>query len=93
MSISLPPEFERFVAQEIACGTFESEEDVFDEALRLLREQKLRQERFREQLGTRLERLDRGEGIHVESEGLKAFFGGIVAEVDAELAEGEKNAQ
>ena len=75
MTESFPPEIQQFVWQELATGSYGSEEELVLDAVRLLRSSKLHLEQLREGLKTRLDRLERGEGIELEDEqSLKAFF-------------------
>jgi Arc/MetJ-type ribon-helix-helix transcriptional regulator len=80
MSYCFPPELGQIVQQELAAGSYHSEDELLLEAVRLLhqREQDLRE--FKAQLRGRLERLDRGEGIEIEDEeALRAFFDDVQA--------------
>ncbi len=80
MSYCFPPELDQIVQQELAAGSYRSEDELLLEAVRLLhqREQDLRD--FKAQLQGRLERLDRGEGIEIEDEeALRAFFDDVQA--------------
>ncbi len=63
----LSEDAERFVREEVASGRFDSSQEVILEALRLLRERSLVEERRRQELNEQIEeglaQLDRGEGI------------------------------
>lgn len=73
MSTAIPPEFEQFVQQEVACGNFRSADEVVAEGLRLLRQQKL--EALRRDIDDGIEQLERGEGIVLEDDqALGRFF-------------------
>ena len=94
MSETFPPDVQQFVRQELASGNYKSEEDLVLEAVRFLRESNLRLRHLREGLHTRLERLDRGEGIELESdEALGTFFDQIEAEVHHGLTAGKKKSE
>lgn len=71
MNISITPELEKFVQQEVRTGLYQSASEVIRAALRRLKEDKERKPRFmvstKEELEEKLlegiEQLDRGEGI------------------------------
>ena len=71
MNISITPELEKFVQQEVKTGLYQSASEVIRAALRRLKEDKERKPRFRvsskaeleEKLLEGIEQLDRGEGI------------------------------
>jgi antitoxin ParD1/3/4 len=68
MNVSLTPELDRFVAKKVESGRYNSASEVVREALRLLEEydqaRAAKLAAFNQELGARLESLDRGE--HVE---------------------------
>jgi len=70
MNVSLSPELEKFVADKVATGRYNSASEVMREALRLLEDQELsrsvRLEAFNKELERRLEALDRGEFVEPE---------------------------
>jgi putative addiction module CopG family antidote len=74
MTVEIPPEFTQFVSGAIDRGAFRSESEVVSAALRLLRDREQRLEELRKEIRPALERLDRGEGIHLDDAGLDAFF-------------------
>lgn len=85
MSISLPSELKQFVDNEISSGRYTSEEELFQDAVRLLRSWKKHQLKEKIQLG-----LEQGEEYILESdEQLGEFFDAIEAEVQQELASKE----
>jgi Arc/MetJ-type ribon-helix-helix transcriptional regulator len=56
-------------------GLYSSENDVLLEAMRLLRDRDAHLRQFKAQLQTRLDGLNRGEGIELEDdEALRRFF-------------------
>ena len=67
MNVSLTPELERFIQENVHSGRYTSASEVVREALRLLEEhEKVRAVQlaeFREEIDRRLASLDRGEGI------------------------------
>jgi antitoxin ParD1/3/4 len=76
MNVSLTAELEKFVDQKVATGRYSSASEVVREALRLLEEHD--QDRahkiaeFNEEIGRRLESLNRGE--HITPDELRAHF-------------------
>jgi antitoxin ParD1/3/4 len=75
MSYSFPPELDQLVQEGLASGGYSSEDNILLAAMRLLRERDEREQEFREQLQTRIDRLDRGEGVVLEDEAaLRRFF-------------------
>jgi len=67
MNVSLTPELEKFVDGKVASGRYNSASEVVREALRLLEEHdEARAQRlveFNQEIGRRLEALDRGEKV------------------------------
>jgi antitoxin ParD1/3/4 len=64
MNNSLTPEFQEFVAQEIASGRYGSEIDVIQEGLRLLRERESEQsilKELRREIAIGIEEADNGK--------------------------------
>ena len=67
MNVSLTPELERFVADKVEAGRYNSASEVVREALRLLEEYDqngaMRLAEFNQELGRRLGSLDRGRSV------------------------------
>jgi antitoxin ParD1/3/4 len=67
MHVSLPPDLERFVEEQVHSGRYTSASEVVRDALRLLEEQaqgRLAQfAELHEEIDQRLASLDRGEGV------------------------------
>jgi antitoxin ParD1/3/4 len=67
MNVSLTPELEAFVQEQVKSGAYVSASEVVREGLRLLVHEnalsKLELERLRQQVQQGLDQLDRGEGI------------------------------
>ena len=75
MAYCFPPELQQLVRQELASGSYSSEDELLLEAVRLLHQREVDLQNFKAQLRGRLDRLDRGEGIELENEAaLRAFF-------------------
>ncbi len=74
MTAAIPPEFEQFVAGQIAAGQYASSDEVVGAGLRVLQELTRRQEELRRDVQAGLDQLERGEAIHVERDALRAFF-------------------
>jgi antitoxin ParD1/3/4 len=72
--MTVPPEFEPFVRQQLAEGDYQSVEDVVGDGLRVLRELKRSAEEFRRDVQVGVDQLDRGEGLSLDREGLRQFF-------------------
>ena len=68
MSYSFPPELQRLLHEGIAAGDYQSEDEMLLEAVRLLRQRDADLARFKRDLQTRLDRLDRGEGIVLDDD-------------------------
>lgn len=72
MNISLSPEWESWIQQQIALGSYQSASELIRDALLILREQnqlrELRQAELQRQLSIGLEQLERGEGEPLSSE-------------------------
>ena len=87
MSTALPSDLQQFVAQELAAGHYASEEELVASAVRRLRDDEERVRQFKAELQGRIDALDRGEGIELNSdEEMEQFLDQIDAEVDAEIA-------
>lgn len=91
MPIEIPAEHEQFVKAIISRGIYNSEDEVVDEALRLLKKRESRIEQLREELAPALARLERGEGIELDEETLLPFLEEIKAEGKRRLAERHNN--
>lgn len=67
MNVSLTPALDKFVAEKVASGRYNSASEVVREALRLLEEHDqvrgAQLAAFNSELGTRLASLDRGERV------------------------------
>jgi antitoxin ParD1/3/4 len=74
MTLTIPPEYDQFVRQQISQGEYQSAEDVVNDSLRILQELKRREAEFRQEVQKGVDQLDRGEGICLDKEGLRRFF-------------------
>ena len=79
MASAIPLDLEQFVQQQLSSGEYQSEEEVVTAGLHVLRELKRRQAEFRQDVQVGVEQLDRGEGIKLAPEELRAFFDDIQA--------------
>ena len=80
MSYPFRPELQRLLQEGLATGNYQSEDEMLLEAVRLLRQRDTDLERFRKNLKTRLQGLERGEGIELEDdEALRSFFDDVQA--------------
>jgi antitoxin ParD1/3/4 len=77
MTLTIPPEFEPFVQQQITQGEYQSAEAVVNDGLRILQELKRREAEFRQEVQLGVDQLDRGEGMRLDREGLRQFFDGL----------------
>jgi antitoxin ParD1/3/4 len=70
MSITLKPEQQQFIQQQIALGRFESVEEVLEKALQLLSSQYLEYDAWIEDTRAKIDEaqleIDRGEGIPLD---------------------------
>jgi antitoxin ParD1/3/4 len=71
MNVSLTPELEKFVADKVESGRYNSASEVVREALRLLEEhdraRSVQLAAFSQEIGARLAALDRGERIEPDA--------------------------
>lgn len=71
MQITLSPQQERFIREQLAQGTFQSANDVIDRALRLLESQQQDRDAWVEEVQGKVDEaiaeLGRGEGIPLET--------------------------
>ncbi len=94
MSInSLPADLFEFVQHEVALGHYNSPDEVICDSLRLLRSQQEQIRQLRAELQPALDELDRGGGIVVKAENLRAYLEEITTEVKAELNIAESQRQ
>ena len=76
---AIPSDLEQFVQQQVATGQYHSQDEVVIAGLQILREVKCRQATLREQVQVGIDQLDRGEGIELDQNELRAFFDDIQA--------------
>jgi putative addiction module CopG family antidote len=76
---AIPSDLEQFVEQQVATGQYRSQDEVVVAGLQVLREVKRRQAEFQQQVRVGVDQLDRGEGIRVAANELRAFFDDIQA--------------
>lgn len=87
MTLTLTPESQAFVQSEVASGRFHTASDVVEAAIDLLRH---RQESYRllqEEVRERIASADRGEGIALNSAGMKQLLEEIKVESRQNLAQ------
>jgi Arc/MetJ-type ribon-helix-helix transcriptional regulator len=74
-----PPELHQISQEGLASGAYGSEDAMLLEAMRLLRDRDQHEQSFHAELQTRIDRLDRGEGLSLEGEQeLRKFFDDIM---------------
>lgn len=91
MTVEIPVEFQQFVHNVVVRGGYKSEADVVGTALGLLQERERRVEQLRREIRPALERLDRGEGIELDDDGLDELFDEIKAQGQEEDASGRES--
>ncbi len=76
MNFALPPEWERFVRDQVGLGHFASESEVVCEALRLLDTEEKRDEAklnaLRRLVGEAVDQVERGEVLPLDMEEIRA---------------------
>jgi len=78
MAYPFPPDVQQLVQEQLATGRYGTEDELILEALELLRERDTHLREFQDELRSRLDRLDRGEGIELEDEAaLRRFFDAV----------------
>jgi antitoxin ParD1/3/4 len=85
MTVEIPASFQAFVRTAVASGQFQSEEQMVEEALRLLSQRDRRREEFRRQVQIGTDQLQRGEYTDFDDESLDEFFEQIKVEGRKEL--------
>lgn len=81
MSYAFPPELQQLIQNELATGSYANEDEVLLEAMRALREREEHFRQWRAEIRSRIDSLDRGEGIELEDEQtLRTFVEEIKAE-------------
>jgi Arc/MetJ-type ribon-helix-helix transcriptional regulator len=68
MSVSIPPELQPFIEQELACGPCKSEEELVARALLLYQEMKARHNELRSRAQRSLEQADLGHAAELDIE-------------------------
>ena len=72
MNVSLTPELERFVQEQVENGLYPSASEVLREGLRLLREQeelaRLHREELKQQIMVGIQQLNEGQGVVLDEE-------------------------
>ena len=71
---SFPPELESFVAEQIAAGNYQSEQDLVVNAVRVLRDVQAKRRQLREDVRLGVEQLERGEYTEYDEAGLRQLF-------------------
>ena len=76
MNITLSPELEAFITEQLETGTYATRADVFQDALRLLQHRKTEHARkleaLRRDIAAGIEQADRGELMPLDAEEIKA---------------------
>jgi len=86
INFSLPADIEEFVHQTIAEGRYANVQEVVSDAIRFLRDSKIRHQCLRKEIDDSLTDVDRGLGIEIDSDdALSAFFDELEAEVHSEI--------
>jgi Arc/MetJ-type ribon-helix-helix transcriptional regulator len=81
MSYAFPGELQQLVQSELAKGVYASEDELLTVAMKALSEREQVFQQFRAEVQSRIESLDRGEGIELEDEqALRDFADEIKAE-------------
>jgi putative addiction module CopG family antidote len=74
LSPPLPPDLGQFVQQQLALGKYQSEQELYSDAVRVLREVKKQEETFRDDIELGIAQLDRGEANDYDFEQLRERF-------------------
>lgn len=82
----LPADLAEFVRQELQSGKYTSEDEIVCEALRLLRAREHRIDALRDDILPALDRLERGEGMAYDEDGLRKMAEDIKARGRQRLA-------
>jgi Arc/MetJ-type ribon-helix-helix transcriptional regulator len=81
MSYIFPTELQQLVQNELATGNYADEDEVLLQAMRALREREAAREQWCAEIQSRIDSLDRGEGIELADEqSLRALAEEIKAE-------------
>ena len=79
MATVIPPDIEQYVDDAIRAGRYQSGEQVFREAFRLLRNHDRQVETLHADVKAGFDELDRGEAIGLDDAGLREFFDDVQA--------------
>ena len=83
---TIPDDLQQFVADELNSGRYRSADELIAESLRQMRDSRTEWQRLRDEVQSRIARMEQGEVIELENdEALEAYFDEMAAEVDAEL--------
>jgi antitoxin ParD1/3/4 len=74
MQISLPPDLEQFVEEQVKTGHYPNPEAVVEDALTLLRHQPTwTHEDLKQEIDRGIEALERGDAVTLDEQGLRAL--------------------
>jgi putative addiction module CopG family antidote len=74
---ALPPELSEFVEEQVAAGTYRSEEELVVDAVRVLRRLAVQQHEFHDAVRQGMEQLARGEFTEFDDRSLGELFDGL----------------
>jgi antitoxin ParD1/3/4 len=77
MQVSLSPELEQLLQNELATGKYRSENELLLEAVQLLTARDKRMEELRRQVQIGRDQIDRGECTEFDDVSLRRFFEGL----------------
>ncbi|NUQ65439.1 MAG: hypothetical protein HUU20_23470 [Pirellulales bacterium] len=81
MPYPFPAELQQLIQRQLATGNYANEDEVLLEAMNALGEREVRLQQWRAEIQSRIESLDRGEGIELADEqAMRAFAEEIKAE-------------
>jgi Arc/MetJ-type ribon-helix-helix transcriptional regulator len=84
---SFPPDLRLFIAQQIAEGKYQSEEELMIHAVRVLREVQAHKQQFAEDIQLGLDQLERGKYVEYDEEGLRRHFEELKTHIKNRISE------
>ena len=74
MSISLPPDIEEFIRDEVASGRYDSADDVLHEAIGILKVRQRQREELRTDIRAAVEQIENGDYFEYDNSSLREFL-------------------
>jgi len=91
ISQPLPPELDQFVEQQLALGKYGSEQELFADAVRLLREVEIQQRQLHSDIQLGIDQLERGQVNEYDLDHLRQRFEQLKDRARQRMANGKES--